>query len=286
MQSWLNVLLRSVALFFIVALMVRLIGKKHPSRMPPVYYISYIVIAIIASMISLDIVENTVFGFIALGVWFGLLFILDYLALKSKWMSELVNGKETILVKQGKIMEENLIRVRMTGEELLRGLRSKNVFNLADVEFAIMETTGDLNVMLKSDKKPVTPHDLEWKVAPQAEPQTVILDGNILDEPLANLGLNREWLEEQLEHSGVSLDNVFVGQVDSSGDLYLDLFNDAVQLPQPKVKELLFANLQKCQADIAKYALETNDKTARKMYMSNAKKLESLNKELEPYLMR
>lgn len=286
MQDWLNVLLRSAALFFIVAIMVRLIGKKHPSRMPPIHYISYIVIAIIASMISLDIVKNAVFGFIALGVWFGLLFILDYLALRSKWMGELINGKEIILVKQGKIMEENLMQVRMTGEELLRGLRSKNVFNLADVEFAIIETTGDLNVMLKSDKRPVTPHDLEWKVAPQAEPQTVVLDGNVLDEPLDNLGLNREWLEEQLENLGVSLDNVFVGQVDSSEDLYLDLFNDAVQLPQPKVKELLFANLQKSQADITKYALETNDSTAREMYTKNAKKLENLNKELQPYLIR
>ena len=99
-------------------------------------------------------------------------------------------------------MEDNLFRARLSGEELLRELRSKNAFNLSDVEFAVMETTGDIIVLLKSDRKPVTPHDLEQKVAPQTEPQTVILDGNMLDEPLANMGLNREWLKMQLEKLG------------------------------------------------------------------------------------
>ena len=89
-------------------------------------------------------------------------------------------------------MEENLKRARTTGEELLRELRRKNIFNLSDVEFALLETTGEINAMLKSDKVPVTPRHLERKEAPQSEPQTVIADGNILDQPLANIGLNRQ----------------------------------------------------------------------------------------------
>jgi len=60
-------------------------------------------------------------------------------------------------------MEDNLAKERMTGQEFLQGLRSKNAFNLADVEFAVMETTGDINISLKSDKKPVTSYDLGKK---------------------------------------------------------------------------------------------------------------------------
>ena len=168
----------------------------------------------------------------------------------------------------------------------MRELRSKNAFNLSDVEFAVMETTGDINVLLKSDRKPVTPHDLEAKVAPQTEPQTVILDGNILDEPLAIMGLNREWLKLQLEKLGVSLINVFIGQVDSYGDLYLDLFDDAVQLPQPKVKEMLYANLMKVQADLMTFALETQNQDAKTMYSNNASKLKQVLEKLKPYLLR
>lgn len=286
MQDWIVILLRSTGLFFIVLVLVRIVGKRHPSRMTPFHFVSYVVIAVIASLISLNIVKNIIFGLITLGIWFVFSFVLDYLALKSKWMHDWINGKETILVKQGKVMEENLSQVRLTGEELLRELRSKNVFNLADVEFAVMETTGEINVLLKSDKKPVTAHDLEWKVAPQAEPQTVILDGNIFNEPLANLGFNKEWLKTRLEQEGVSLDNVFIGQVDSSGDLYIDLFDDSIQLQQPKVKELLFANLEKCQADLVTFALETKDGKAKAMYSKNAEKLKKVNEKLKPYLLR
>ncbi len=64
-------------------------------------------------------------------------------------------------------MEENLLRARITGEELLRDLRSKNVFNLADVEFALMESNGEINVLMKSDKKPLTAYDIRQKSCPQ-----------------------------------------------------------------------------------------------------------------------
>lgn len=286
MTEWIAILIRSAALFFLSLLLVRVLGKRQPSRISPFSFVNYIVIAIIAALISLNLIKNPLLGLTALAVWFLMTIALDYLALKSKWIHDLVNGKPTILIKDGKVMEENLIQVRYSGEELLRELRSKNAFNLADVEFAVMETTGDISVMMKSDKKSVTPYDLGRKVSPQPEPQTIILDGNIIDEPLANLGLNREWLKVQLENLGVTSDNVFIGQVDGSGDLYVDLFNDTLQVPQPKVKELVYANLEKCQADLMTFALETQKPQIKNMYLQNAKKIEQVTQKLKPYLLR
>lgn len=286
MPDWLVILTRSIIMFFITWSLIRIMGKRQPARMSPFNYLNYLVIAIITALIALNIISNFALGLVALSIWVVFPILLDYLALKSKSIHDIINGKETILIKHGKIMEENLIQLRLSGEELLRELRSKNAFNLSDVEFAIMETTGDLNVLLKSDRQPITPHTLGTKVAPQTESQTIILDGNILDEPLANMGLNREWLRLELEKTGVSLTNVFVGQVDSYGDLYLDLFDDAIQLPQPKVKELLYANLEKCQADLRTFSLETQNQEAKIMYNRNAEKLTDLLKILEPYLLR
>lgn len=286
MKDWIVILLRSTFLFFLTLIMVRVLGKRQPSRMNPFSFVYYMVIAIIAALISTNLIRNMVWGSISLAVWILLPIALDYLALKSKWIHDLVNGKPTILIKDGKVMEENLIQVRYTGEELLRELRSKNAFNLADVEFAVMETTGDINVLMKTDKKPVTPYDLGRKVSPQPEPQTVILDGNILNEPLSNLGLNQEWLKVQLENMGITPDNVFIGQVDGSGDLYVDLFNDSLQVPQPKVKELIYANLKKCQADLMTFALETEDPQVKNMYLKNFNKVEQVTRKLEPYLLR
>lgn len=286
MQAWLVILLRSILMFILTFLGIRLMGKRQPARMNAFHFTNYVVIALTAALTALNIIANLIFGIIALSVWIFLPIAMDYLALKSKRIHLLLNGKEAVLVKQGKIMEENLFKVRLNGEELIRELRSKNAFHLSDVEFAIMETTGDINVLLKAERKPVTPYGLGQKVAPQSESQTVILDGNILDESLASMGLNREWLRLQLEKTGVSLTNVFIGQVDSYGELYLDLFDDAITLPQPKVKELLYANLTKCHADLSAFALETRNPEAKTMYGRNAEKLQALLQKLEPYLLR
>jgi uncharacterized membrane protein YcaP (DUF421 family) len=286
MPPALEILLRSLGLFLIVFLLMRVMGKRHPAKMTPFTFIVYAVVAVITALTALNIIDNFVFGVVALAVWTLVPVGVDYLASRSKRVHDLVHGKETILIKQGKIMEENLRQVRFTAEELLKGLRQKDVFNVADVEFAVLETTGDLNVLLKSDKKPVTPHDLAWKVLPQGESQTVVLDGNIINEGLTNMGLNQRWLNEQLESAGVALENVFVAQVNSVGELYLDLFDDAVQMPQLKVRELLYAGLEKAQADLVKYALEVADEDAKNMYAANADRLKALLSRLEPFLLR
>lgn len=286
MQTWLQVLLSSIVLFFLLLISIRIMGKRNIVRMTPFRFVSYMVMAVIAAIMSLNIITDLTFGLVALSVWIIFPIALEYLSLKSKWIHDIVNGKETVLIKHGKVMEENLLQTRLTPEELLRELRSKNVFNLADVEFAIMEDTGDINAFLKSHKSPVTSFDLGIKVAPLAEPQTVILDGNILNESLCSLGFNREWIAIQLEIIGVSIDNVFLGQVDSSGDLYLDLFDDSIQLPQPKVKEMLYANFESSQADLMNFSLETSNEAVKTMYLEHAKTLEKLMKKLKPYLLR
>ncbi|MFT9496695.1 DUF421 domain-containing protein [Anaerosolibacter sp.] len=286
MKEWLIILLRSIGLFFGVLIFIRVMGKKQIARMTPFYFVSYGVIAILTALISANIIKNLGFGLLALGIWILIPIALDYIAMKSKWLHDVLNGRETVLVKDGKIMEENLKQLRITGEELMRELRSKNAFLMSDVEFAMVETTGEINVLLKSDKKPVTPHDLGKKVATQMAPQTVILDGNVLDEPLGDMGLNQGWLRVQLKNMGVSLDNVFVGQVDASGDLYVDLFDDSLQQPQIQVKELLYATLEKCEADLVSFSLETEDEKAKKMYEINGQRLQDVLKNLEPHLLR
>lgn len=286
MDSWLIILFNSIILFFLTFVITKYLKKKNIARSTPFDLISYIVIAIIISLTSLNIINNIYFGLITLAVWVLLPIIFDYASMKSKYIYNVMHGKERVLVKNGKIMEDNLSKERITGQEFLEIMRSKKIFNLADVEFALMETTGDINVSLKADKKPITPHDLGQQVSQKAEPQTVILDGNILNEGLTNAGLNPNWLKTQLEIKGVALENVFLGQVDSSGDLYIDLFDDMIQVPKTQVKEMLYATIQKSQADLMSFALDCDNDEAKKMYSQNAEKLENILGKLKPYLLR
>ncbi|HOR86481.1 MAG TPA: DUF421 domain-containing protein [Bacillota bacterium] len=286
MSIWLQILIRSILIFVLLFVAIRLTGKKNITRITPFHMVGYIVMAVLAAIISTNAIANPVLGLIPLGVWVVGIIALEYLSLKSKWVHDFIYGKETVLIKHGRVMEENLLKARLTGEELLRELRSKNAFSLSDVEFAVLEASGDINVFLKSDKKPITARDMGIKTAPLAEPQTVILDGNILNEPLASIGYNRNWLETELKKAGLSPDNVFIAQVDSSGELYIDLFDDSIQNPQSKVKEMLYAGLEKSQADLMTFALETQNEDAKAMYNKNAEKLEKLLKALKPYLLK
>ncbi len=286
MKNWIEILLRTIGLFFFILFAIRIMGKRQISKIMPFHFVSYSVIAILTALISINIVKNLAFGFISLVIWIIFPIVLDYLSMKSKFIHDLINGKEIILIQHGKVLEENLKKMRLTGEELLQELRTKNAFKLADVEFAVMETSGELSVLLKADKTPLTPYDLGEKVAPQTAPQTVILDGNILDESLFNIGFNREWLEIQIEKLGVQLENIFIGQVDASGDLYIDLFDDSIQIPKPTVKEMLYANIEKSQADLLTYAMQTDNPNAKKMYEHNAQILNQLLERLKPYLLK
>ncbi len=285
MPIWIAILLRSIFLLFLVLFLVRIMGKRNPSRLIPFKFTVYVMIGVTASLTAVGAL-NFLLGVVVLAVFSLIPVGLDVLSARSKFVHDMVNGSETVLIKEGKIMEESLNQVRLTGEDLLRELRYKNVFSLNDVEFAVMEATGDINMVLKSDKKPITPKDLEWKVSPQTEPETVILDGNVLNEPLTEMGLNRNWLEQQLETMGISLENVFVGQVDTTGELYVDLFDDSVSVSQPKVREMLYANLEKAQAELSGYALETQDQETKDVFSGDAQRLEDLLQKLRPQLLR
>ncbi len=286
MSSWLSILFNTIILYFLTLGLTRFMKKRNLFKVTPFEFISYVIIALIITLISLGIITNIYFGLTALAVWVLMPIILDYSSMKSKWIYNIINGKERVLIKNGKVMEDNLAKERMTGQEFLQELRSKKAFNLADVEFAVMETTGDINVSLKADKKPVTSYDLGIKVASKTESQTVILDGNMLNEGLTNSGLSKGWLRTELENKGVALENVFIGQVDSSGDLYLDLFDDLIQVPKSQIKEMLYASIQKSQADLMSFALETETEEAKYMYLKNAENLEKVMKKIEPYLLR
>ncbi|VYT67695.1 DUF421 domain-containing protein [Clostridium tertium] len=286
MDTWLIVLFKSIILFFIAIIITRYMKRKTLARATPFDFISYSVVAVLIPLISLGIITNFYFGIITLVIWAIMPLLLDFASMKSKTVYNLLHGKERVLIKNGKIMEDNLSKERITGQEFLQIMRSKNAFNLADVEFSLLETNGDINVSLKADKKPVTSYDLGKKVPQKSEPQAVILDGNILNEGLTNAGLNIGWLNTQLEAQGVPLESVFLGQVDSSGDLYLDLFDDMIQIPKAQVKEMLYASLLKCQSDLMSYSLDTDNEEAKNMYSKNAKKLEELINKLEPYLLR
>ncbi|OXM86173.1 DUF421 domain-containing protein [Paenibacillus rigui] len=285
-MEWLHIVLRSLGAITMLFILTRILGKKQISQLTFFEYITGITLGELAGFISTDIENNYMHGVIALVVWVMVPLLVELATLKSKTLRQWFEGKGTILIEKGKVLEKNLKRERYTADELLEQLRAKSVFNMADVEFAVLEASGELSVLLKKENQPLTPKHLGIKVAPERETQAVIIDGNYMDEPLSTAGFSREWLDTELEKIGVIKDNVFIGQVDSYGQLYVDLYDDVLQLPENTQKPLLYATLKKCEADLTLYGLATQNEAAQAMYRHGAEQMQEVLKQVMPLLKR
>jgi uncharacterized membrane protein YcaP (DUF421 family) len=284
MSEWIHILIRSVTFIVVLIVMTRLLGKKQISEISFFEYVSGITIGSIAGEVIMGLDNHISHGIIAITVFAAITLLVDILALKSKKFRDVVEGTGTILIKDGKIMEDNLKKEKYSMSELDSLLRQKNVFNIADVEFALLEPKGDLSVLLKKENRPLSPKDLHLQVASDKVPQTIIMDGTIINDAMSAAGKNRNWLHTELDKLGVTIENVFMAQVDSYGELTVDLYDDQIKVPSPQVRPLLLAMINKCQADVELYALETQNKSAKDMYHKNAKKLAKIADTLTPFL--
>ena len=284
MNEWTHIFISSVLFVVTLFAITKIGGKKQLSELSFFEYVSGITIGSIAGEVIMGLDGNLFHGVLAIGIFGSFTYLHDLIGIKSKKFRDLFEGKATVIIKDGKVMEENLKKEKYTIDELNSLLRQKNVFKTADVEFAVLEPKGDLSVLLKKELLPLTPNDLDMPVAPEKETYTVIMDGNVFNDQLAYAGKNKAWLDIELANLGVTLDNVFLGQVDSYGSLYIDTYDDQVQVPSPKPRKLLLAMLKKCQADLELFALETESSKAQDMYRKNAKKMEEAIQKVKPYL--
>lgn len=273
MPVWLDVVIRSALFLITLFFITKWLGKKQISQLSFFEYVTGITIGSIGAEIITGVEHKIFVGLLAIVTTAAIPYIVGLISLKSKKFRNFTEGKGSVFIKDGKIMEENLKKERYTTDELLELLRKKDVYQVSTVEFAVLETTGDLSVMLKKENQPLTAKDLNLAVASVKEPQTVIMDGKILDEPLSTIGRNRGWLHTELEKLGVTIENVFLGQVNSYGELTVDLFDDKLQVASPQERPLLLSTMKICQADLESFALATENKDAKQLYVKNSEKL-------------
>ncbi|CAH2714229.1 hypothetical protein BACCIP111895_01390 [Neobacillus rhizosphaerae] len=285
MPGWVFIITRSLIFLLLLFITTKILGKKQISELSFFEYVAGITIGSIAGEVVTGLESNLYHGALAIIVFGFITFLVNFLSIKSKKFSDFVEGKGTVVIKDGKILENNLKKEKYTIDELSALLRAKDIFQFTDVEFAVLEPRGNLSALLKKENRPLTPKDLQMKMGKEREPQTVIMDGNIMDEPLRCAGKGRGWLYTELEKLGVTLDNVFLGQVDSYGGVTVDLYDDKIQVPEAAQRPLLMATLKKTQADLEIFSLETECDKSKAMYMKNAVILQEAIEKLTPFLI-
>lgn len=207
------ILLRSIFAFVVILILTRISGKQQVAEMTMFEYIVGITIGSIAASLSVDLDLETLSGTTSLLVWGVLPILIAIGTLKSKKARSLVNGTARILIQNGEIDRKALKKERMNLDELMMALRLKNIFQVADVELAVMEINGELSVLPKSDKRPLQPSDLQMQPPPSAMPINVIQDGVVQERDLKRAGLSLDWLKKQLADAKVeSAEDVILAQ--------------------------------------------------------------------------
>lgn len=227
MSEALVVAVRAVMAFFTLLIMTRLLGKKQLSQLTLFEYIIGITVGSIASSMTVDLTSQALPHWIGLIVWILLAFGLEVLTLHSRYLAKLLDGEPVVLIHNGKVLERNLAATRYRMADLMEQLRQRSVFNLGDVEFAILETGGQVSVLKKADREAVTPRDLNIQVSYTGVPTELIVDGAVIEQNLKQVGLDRNWLQEELTKLGLTdPKQVMYAALDTSGKLYVDLYHD------------------------------------------------------------
>ena len=260
--EWLEVVFRTLSAVTILFIITKILGKRQISQLSLFEYITGITLGNLVGYISLDTDTTWYLGFIALSVWVVVSTGAEYLTMKSKKVRDILDGRSTILIEDGTVNEKALEKERLTIDEFLEQLRKKDVFRVADVEFAVMEQSGDISVMLKKEYQPLTADILGYHISSEEEPKTIIMDGHILSDVLKTAELKEEWVRKELRKLNLTLDQVYIGQIDSKGELSVQTGTESFPKPaNSSPKDQITELVKRLQDDLMmRKELASNDK--------------------------
>lgn len=211
---------RSIVLYVLVLIVMRLMGKREIGQLQPFELAIAIMIADLASIPMTEIGIPIYYGIVPiLGLLMMHMFI-SFLNMKSINAREILCGRPSILIYRGKIIEKELKKQRFTINELEERLRGNDVFNIGDVEYAILETSGQVTVIQKPEKRNVTPEDLNINPDYEGIPYDLVVDGKVMTENLKELGKNYKWLEKQTEKFNMKPEEALIVTLDAKGQIY------------------------------------------------------------------
>ena len=211
---------RAIILYILVLIVMRVMGKREIGQLQPFELAISIMIADLATIPMADVGIPITTGVIAMLSLLIMHLLISYINLKSMRMRALICGKPRILIYRGKIQEKALIKERFTMNELEERLRSVNVMNLGDVEYAILETSGQISVIQKPNKRNVTPEDLQLEVEYEGISYDLVMDGRILNNNLKAIGKDYRWLKKQVNKFGYEPEEALIVTYNGGDEIF------------------------------------------------------------------
>ena len=207
-------LFRTILLYALLILVIRALGKRQLGQMEASEFVVTMLVANLASL-PMENPEMPLWGgALPILTVLGLELLLSLMSLRSIRLRRLLCGKPVILIDNGELLQDNLRRTRVTIDELTGMLRTKDVLDIRTVQYAILETNGNLSVFPYPKEKPASAKDAGIQAKGQLLPFTLVSDGVLLQENLQKAGKNKVWVERVLAERGAALKDTFLLTVD------------------------------------------------------------------------
>ena len=215
------VIIRTIILYVLVFIVMRIMGKRQIGQLQPIELAVAIMVSALAALPMEDISIPLMNSIIPILLLLIFQVTVSMISMKSMTLRALFSGKPTMVIENGKILQSELINLRVNMNDLLEQLRISGYHNIADVEFATMETNGQISVIPKSQKRPLTPEDMNIETRYEGLCHPLIIDGQVDHRNLNSIGLSEKWLKDELKKFGVeNLRDIIFSSIDTTGKLY------------------------------------------------------------------
>jgi uncharacterized membrane protein YcaP (DUF421 family) len=212
---------RTIFVYFLVLVVIRAMGKREIGQLSPFDFVVAIIIAELA-VIPLEASDIPLWhSVLPLAILGALGIIVSYASLFSHSLRGIICGHPQIIIKNGVLLRDEMRKARYNLDELLAQLREKGIVDPCDVEFAVLETSGRLSVIEKSQRRPVTPADLGIPTAYEGIPTVLVMDGTVMNQNLKEIYLDENWLREMLEKQGLTPRKVLLATLGTDGRLFV-----------------------------------------------------------------
>ena len=217
-----EIVFRTIVTYFFVLIILRLTGKREIGQLSPFDFVVAIIIAELAAM-PMERTDIPLWHTFLILSLLGLLEVgISYLTLKNRTIRMLICGSPQIIIKNGKLLRSEMKKSRYNLDDILAQLRERGIAKIQDVEFGVLECSGKLSVIPKSQKRSVTPEDLNLPTKYEGLPTVLVMDGEVLAKNIKDVGLNEKWLKEKLREKGFNADQILIATLDSDGELFIN----------------------------------------------------------------
>lgn len=216
----LSTFIRVIIIYILVLIVMRVMGKREIGQLQPFELVVAIMIADLASIPMSDLGIPITDGIVPILALLVMHILISILNMKSIKVREVLCGKPRILIYRGKIDEKALKKERFTLNELQERLRGANIINIADVEYAILETSGQISVIQKPDKRNTIPKD--FNLSPQYEglPYDLVVDGKVMEQNLKILGKDYNWLKKEVGKFKIKPEEALIVTIDGANQIF------------------------------------------------------------------